>query len=474
MDRSDYTSSSSGVNASEEYLISLCQNTFLRLWSYPNTFRDQGKTTENGDGKELCDLLVIFGDHVIVFSDKRCEFTQSATLEIAWCRWYKKAISNSLRQLSGAGRWVKEFPDRIFMDKKCKKELPISIPDPDNLVFHYVLVASGAAEACGDFYRSGGNASLMISPDRVDPVYDPDKPGDHQPFLVGPITTQSGEYVHLFDEYSLSLVMNELDTAQDFINYLAAKEKLFNEGKMFGAAGEEELLAIYLQLKYKGAGSEFEFADDYDSIFISEGAWASLQSDPGYLRAKKLNHVSSLVDMLIEEVTDHLEGNTLRDFRGFESTERALRELATRTRFERRVISQSLFELVAGSDDVQQFKFRSVHLRQGHSVLYVFAVASMSIGKNLEQYYARRRTVLTAYCQIVAINHPEYDQVMGIATESGLTGAKSHDILLLRNGEWSDLEIERIRQMQKDIGFYNREANQEYLVNDVEYPQNDI
>ena len=51
-----------GVTPTEELLYSLCQNTFLRLWCYANPFKD--------DGKEFCDLLAVFGDHVFIFFDR--------------------------------------------------------------------------------------------------------------------------------------------------------------------------------------------------------------------------------------------------------------------------------------------------------------------------------------------------------------------------------------------------------------------
>jgi hypothetical protein len=50
-----------GVTESERYLSRLCHHSFLSMWSYPGIFRDQGKIGGKGDGKELCDLLVVFG-----------------------------------------------------------------------------------------------------------------------------------------------------------------------------------------------------------------------------------------------------------------------------------------------------------------------------------------------------------------------------------------------------------------------------
>jgi len=46
----------------ETDLAKVCERTFLSLWSYPNLYQEAGK--------ELCDLLVVFDRHILIFSDK--------------------------------------------------------------------------------------------------------------------------------------------------------------------------------------------------------------------------------------------------------------------------------------------------------------------------------------------------------------------------------------------------------------------
>ncbi len=54
-------------------------------------------------------------------------------------------------------------------------------------------------------------------------------------------------FVHVFDEVSVELVMQELDTAVDFLDYLKARENLLGRPESTVIApGEEELLAAYL------------------------------------------------------------------------------------------------------------------------------------------------------------------------------------------------------------------------------------
>jgi len=50
-----------GTTATERYLQGLCERSFLSLRRYSSVFRDQ-KAGLTGNGKELCDLLVVFGN----------------------------------------------------------------------------------------------------------------------------------------------------------------------------------------------------------------------------------------------------------------------------------------------------------------------------------------------------------------------------------------------------------------------------
>ena len=68
-----------GVTDAERSLKRLCDRSFLSLWSHAGIYRDQGKVGK-GHGKEVCDLLVVFEDHIIIFSDKDCSTRTRGTL----------------------------------------------------------------------------------------------------------------------------------------------------------------------------------------------------------------------------------------------------------------------------------------------------------------------------------------------------------------------------------------------------------
>ena len=102
-----------GVTPAEKYLKKLCERTFLSLWSYPGLYKDDG-IKNDGDGKEICDLLVVFENKIIIFSDKDCAYKDTGDAVVDWQRWFKKSIFKSAEQLWGAEKWIRKNPNRIF------------------------------------------------------------------------------------------------------------------------------------------------------------------------------------------------------------------------------------------------------------------------------------------------------------------------------------------------------------------------
>lgn len=221
------------VNHSEEILNRLARKSFLSLWSYPNPYVDKGSK----DGKkELTDLLVVFGNHVLAFSVKDCEFKDTGDMKKDWNRWKKKAVTKSFDQIRGAERFIKKYPDRIYLNKECNQKIYAPLPPLEDLQFHGIIVANGAREVCEKHHKQSGSLIISSHQSPIDCPFMVEQPDD------------DGSFIHVLDEYTLDIVMGELDTIADFVRYLCKKEDLIKKGKMFNATGEEELLAFYLQV----------------------------------------------------------------------------------------------------------------------------------------------------------------------------------------------------------------------------------
>jgi hypothetical protein len=102
-----------GFTPTEKNLAALADKIFLNLWTYPNLFKS--------DGKELCDLLVVCGDDIVIFSDKNIVWPKGDDFGLSWSRWYRRAIEESVAQINGAARYLREHSDELFLDATCKE-----------------------------------------------------------------------------------------------------------------------------------------------------------------------------------------------------------------------------------------------------------------------------------------------------------------------------------------------------------------
>jgi len=229
-----------GNTPSERYLNSLCEKSFLSLWSYPGVFRDQ-TVRSNGDGKELCDMVVVFDEHVLIFSDKHCSFPASEDLELDWKRWYKRAILKSAEQAWGAERWLRHHPERVYLDRSCTERFPISIPSKASAKYHLIVIANGCEDGCKA--KFGGTGSLIFN----STLGRQGNPSglSAEPFMVGDLDP-SRTFVHVLTEFTLDILLHTLDTISDFISYLERKEDLVRSNIAVVVPGEEDLLAFYL------------------------------------------------------------------------------------------------------------------------------------------------------------------------------------------------------------------------------------
>ncbi len=71
-------SDAEGVNDSERLLMRLCRKSFLSLWAHANLHTDQDMREGKGSAKEFADVMVVFGDDIVIFSDKHITY-QSET-----------------------------------------------------------------------------------------------------------------------------------------------------------------------------------------------------------------------------------------------------------------------------------------------------------------------------------------------------------------------------------------------------------
>lgn len=130
----------SGATATERILAEFFERSFLKRWSYPNPYKD--------DGHELCDLFAVFNKTLFIFFDRENALSEVSDKDpqILWDRWKRNVIGRQVRTAHAAARYILSGRP-IFLAAKRLKPFPIPF-DRDNAVIHKIIVAHGAKDAC--------------------------------------------------------------------------------------------------------------------------------------------------------------------------------------------------------------------------------------------------------------------------------------------------------------------------------------
>ena len=431
---------SSGQNSTERFLTTLADRTFLKLWSYANP--------HNENGKEICDLIAVFENHVFLFfvrESKTLERDDSDIL-VQWQRWEKEVIQKQISSAKGAESYIRKQKGKIYLDAKRTQELPIKIQIQD-LKFHKFIIAHGAGEACKAFSEANVRGSLGI--------WYGEKEKRAHPFIV---QLDKSDIVHVLDSENLEIVFNELDTFADFISYIDAKEDAIKRYDSVVYCGEEDLLAHYFFNFDEEKNAHVIGTNDegINCIMIGEGEWQSFSSSSAYRRKKEADRDSYLWDDLIQRASENAFSGRLRNARDIFNEPSAIREMAKEPRFSRRALTKLMRQAIeeAPNDASKSFRQLSVLPSFYEDRRYVFLQLLVNEAKDYEEYCAIRREMVTIACGVVKNQWPHLKEVIGIGLEPPkISRVVSEDLILMNCENWSDKERDHYNQANEVIGF---------------------
>lgn len=433
-----------GATASERYLNKLCERSILSMWSHPGLFV---KKTIKGvtQGRELCDLFVVFEDTVIIFSDRTCEFGPTADLELSWSRWFRETVIAAARQAQGAKRRLLRNTYELFHDQRCTIPFPLTV-DPTHTRFHLIVVAHGASKACAEVL--GGSGSLMLRTDLKGPT------AHTVPFAIGDLDPQD-TFVHVFDDTTLDVVMQGRDTITDFTHYLRKKETFLRSSRPIAVDGEEDLLAIYLQTMNDRREHDFVILPEATgSLTITGPFWNDFSASPQRLAQLEHDAISYSWDLLIEAFNHHAWQGDQLDLYDDEptahavnvaETERVTRFMAREPRTRRRMLATDLNQLVAKTAANARGILVVTPSNSGDPYYAFLAFPGWEgtwTGVVTEGYLHYRRIrghVLHSLMLTVKLEFPDAEHIVGIATESGLEAyPRSEDCGYIDASDWCD------------------------------------
>ena len=393
---------------SEELLTNLSERSFLSLWTIANPFRRSGNASV--PNKEVCDLLVLFENDCVIFSDKHIKLKDDVDVEVAWNRWYRKAVVESVKQLVGARGHISTTPDNLYLDANCTMPLPAAIEDVSRIRFHLIAVVRGAAASCAKYRSNRGSLSLKQGSEGALPVF------------TVPQSHPGAPFVHIWDEVALDILMQNLDTVVDLIEYLVERESWLIKNPEFVFGGEEQALASYL--------IDLDGGPMYDHIATSRFDSQAVQSDLWSCVEQKAKAHAELYYEESKQWDNFIETSTAKSVYGLRApsemrsdpnSELTLRNLAYTSRSERRDYTWEIKKLLYKAelaDPLSTFTLSVPPDREGASG-FVFIV--MKGDRDLltaEQYLQIRMIMIQLQMAKFAQRFPWVERITAIALGS--------------------------------------------------------
>lgn len=444
-----------GFTQDETFLHALARRSFLRFWSWPNLFRDQGDSKKGGDGKEICDLVIVFGDDIVLFSDKRIKFSKEKPRDVAWSRWARKAIGESLVQVSGAKRWLQEYPNRVFLDSHCTQRLPITLPPMSCARFHSIVVCHGLEETLQEIH---GEPSFSF--DTALQLESSWSNSEAVPFTLGTLSNEG--FVHVFNEATVELVLKEFDTIKDFLSYLQERKVVLSWPKPLRIESETDIVQMFYesfdeQSNARSIATARELK--VDTELISKGGIRKLYENQSYLAKQRANVIANFWDDLIESFAFHILNGT-SEFKTWQfphEIEPGLRLLAQTNRFERRVLSTAFIEFYNKAQPGQRGTRVFLNPIEPKTGYLFFLLPKIASPQNDEKYRKMRREMLEDYCAMAKLDNSELQCVIGIAgmtreTNSPLNSnffSEGQDFVAYDASQWDEENRKYAEELQK-------------------------
>lgn len=447
------------MTPTEGLLAELCQDSFLRLWSYANPHKD--------DGHEFCDVVAMFEDHVFIFFDREkhlAAFGLEEDAQVRWERWRRNAVDKQIATAHGAERYLRSGRP-IFLDAKGTKPLPVPL-DLGRMVVHKIVVAHGAAEACKSFSDANTSGSLAVSYSDLSRGVPPP-----WPFMVH---LDRNSPVHVLDSHTLPIILGELDTVKDFSSYLDAKLEAISGLDVLTYCGEEDLLAHYWLNIDEATNKHFigVKGEQCNGLNIAEGEWASLITSAEYRATKKANEISYVWDRLLHDTCGNWVDGTLYTSADLLAGPNAVLEMAKEPRFMRRAAAEAMAEAInrfpfSERDRINRHVrfFRSFYENKGYVFLQLWVPEHMR-GDD-EVYRAKRVELLRIACAAAKLKFPFLTKVVGIAMDAPrLTKRNSEDLAWMDCSEWSEQDRQWALEANEKHGFFTTGAVREQRISE--------
>jgi hypothetical protein len=424
-------------NVGEEFVNRIAFNSFIEHWCYPSP------KDESGNKKEICDLLIFFGDNLIIISVKNYKFKDF------YSRYFRRTIEKAVKQIYGAERKLLNGDKDVFI--KHPNRVIERFPKERIKNIHRVIINLGEGVRFYPFNKE----------------------------------TKDEKFITLLDKEAFQTIVQELDTIPDFLEYLSKREELFADKTVTILPGDEDdfpadtanqffeyaqqqfnssekqnilisgtehdILAHYL--KNERTFPKYIHSREYNGMFVQlDGNWSDFNQRKQVKVKRELDKNSYFLDELVKkEILPNINKESV--------------ELATAimsfNRFNRRVISNNFLQFYDTYKDAKgNFLARRYADFDGIGIVFAF------YSKEMPQEMANTllKIALDSFC--VHSNYKSKSMILIATTDE----FKQFKMRLIKN--IVPFPREKELQVKSDVellGWFK--THQEINVTEKEYPE---
>lgn len=285
------------------------------------------------------------------------------------------------------------------------------------------------------------------------------------------------DFVHVFDEATIELLLRELDTAADFIAYRKKRESLLGvPGRTVLAQGEEDLLAAYLRtMDTSGTEHCFLQSDEkFDSLIFDNTHFETLVWSPEYVRKKQADRLSYFWDALIDKFVELADPALVPVglVQCSAEVELGLRYLAGESRFRRRILAGAMRGALEQARDKNARIARLIYDPDKPDPVFLFLVVPKRDDESYEDYRQHRIALLHAYCRTAKLQATKGTVFVGIAFDHPNRRYRlvAEDLFVLTQSMWTDEEIRELERRREELKLFGPNMLLTRF-SDTEFPQ---
>lgn len=418
----------------EEIVNELAFGSFIKYWCFPNP------KDENGDKKEICDLLILFEHMCVIISVKNYTFKGDHE------RYFRNTIDKAIKQIYGA--------ERILFNSSYQ----ISFIHPERGKYNFKP----------DEYSKVFRLIINI--------------GEGELFYIISHNEGKKEFISIFNRDAFETVIQELDTISDFIEYLEKREYLFKNKDVIMLSGPDEDYNAETNIEFLEYSTKREFRNrksititgsekdllahylsfnrDFSSSIKSDeytGMWLDLEGEwEEYIDSKKVkskkdeDKQSYFVDELVKrEIIKLVDGD------------KVAKVLLAFNRFERRLIAKTFIDFYEKYNSTANKKY---FMAKRYTEIKNWGIVCFIYSSNIEDNIAEFAMTLAVDGFSLRTEH-KMKNMLCIATRSNMTQFK---FSITEIEPFSDDKIKQVEDDCKHLNWFQDLKKIEF--NEKEYP----